>query len=56
MIARRRLQGRAVHGAQDPRRRIRGKIIRPMLPMLYEFPPEIACDPVQWQNPKTGRW
>lgn len=29
----------------------RGKIIRPMLPVLYEFPPVIAKDPAQWQNP-----
>jgi phage terminase large subunit-like protein len=33
----------------------RGKSIRPMLPVLYEFPPEIACDPAQWENPENWR-
>jgi phage terminase large subunit-like protein len=31
----------------------RGKTIRPMLPILYEFPPEIASDPEQWQDPEN---
>lgn len=29
----------------------RGRNIRPMLPVLYEFPNEIAQDPVKWQDP-----
>jgi phage terminase large subunit-like protein len=29
----------------------RGQDIRPMLPVLYEFPPRIAKDPEQWQDP-----
>ncbi|ETR75062.1 terminase [Afipia sp. P52-10] len=29
----------------------RGKLVRPMLPILYEFPPEIASTPVKWQDP-----
>jgi phage terminase large subunit-like protein len=29
----------------------RGKTIRPMLPLLYEFPPEIASDPEKWEDP-----
>ena len=29
----------------------RGKVHRPLLPLLSEFPTEIARDPVQWQNP-----
>jgi phage terminase large subunit-like protein len=29
----------------------RGKIIRPMLPVLYEFPADIAGDRAQWENP-----
>jgi phage terminase large subunit-like protein len=29
----------------------RGKVIRPMLPMLYEFPDDIARDPTKWQDP-----
>lgn len=29
----------------------KGKIIRPMLPVLYEFPEDIATDPVKWQDP-----
>lgn len=29
----------------------RGKPIRPLLPVLYEFPEEMAEDPVQWQDP-----
>ena len=32
----------------------RGKIIRSMLPVLYEFPEAIAKDPVQWQD--TANW
>ena len=30
----------------------RGKIIRPMLPILYELPEEIAKDPEEWQDPQ----
>ena len=29
----------------------KGKIIRPMLPMLYEFPPDIEADQALWENP-----
>lgn len=29
----------------------RGKAMRPMLPLLYEFPREIAIDPEQWSDP-----
>lgn len=29
----------------------RGRTIRPTLPVLYEFPPEIASDPTAWQDP-----
>jgi phage terminase large subunit-like protein len=29
----------------------KGKIIRPMLPMLYEFPPDIESDQALWENP-----
>ena len=29
----------------------RGKLIRPMLPVLYEFPDGIARDPAKWQDP-----
>lgn len=29
----------------------RGKIVRPMLPLLYEFPDDIAKDRDKWQNP-----
>ncbi len=29
----------------------RGKVIRPMLPALYEFPDDIAKNPVKWQDP-----
>lgn len=29
----------------------RGKVIRPLLPVLYEFPHSIATDREQWQNP-----
>lgn len=29
----------------------RGRIIRPMLPVLYEFPADIAKDPAKWQDP-----
>ncbi len=29
----------------------RGVEIRPMLPVLYEFPTEIAANPVRWQDP-----
>ncbi len=31
--------------------RMVGKVIRPMLPILYEFPKEIATDGEQWQDP-----
>jgi phage terminase large subunit-like protein len=31
----------------------RGKTIRPMLPVLYEFPEEIARDREQWSNPEN---
>jgi phage terminase large subunit-like protein len=31
----------------------RGKIVRSMLPVLYEFPNEIARDPAQWQDPEN---
>lgn len=33
--------------------RYRGKVIRAMLPILYEFPEEIARDPFQWQDPEN---
>jgi phage terminase large subunit-like protein len=29
----------------------RGRAVRPMLPVLYEFPPDIAKDPAKWQDP-----
>lgn len=29
---------------------MKGKLIRPMLPVLYEFPRDIARDPDQWQD------
>lgn len=29
----------------------RGKVIRPLLPILYEFPKEIATDQEKWQDP-----
>jgi phage terminase large subunit-like protein len=29
----------------------RGKVIRPMLPVLYEFPEDVASNPVKWQDP-----
>jgi len=29
----------------------RGKVMRSMLPILYEFPEQIAKEPVLWQNP-----
>src|SRR5690606_11669859 len=29
----------------------KGKIIRPMLPVLYEFPEDIATDEKKWQDP-----
>jgi phage terminase large subunit-like protein len=32
----------------------RGKVMRPLLPMLFEFPREIAADPDLWQDP--GNW
>jgi phage terminase large subunit-like protein len=32
----------------------RGKLIRSMLPVLYEFPPEIAKDQSQWED--TDNW
>lgn len=31
----------------------KGKTIRPMLPVLYEFPGDIAKDPEQWQDPEN---
>ncbi len=31
----------------------RGKTIRPMLPVLFEFPPEIASDQEQWEDPQN---
>lgn len=31
----------------------RGKNIRPMLPILYEYPPEIAKDPAAWMDPEN---
>jgi phage terminase large subunit-like protein len=31
----------------------RGKIIRSMLPVLYEFPPEIAKDQAKWEDPQN---
>jgi len=31
----------------------RGREIRPMLPILYEFPPDIARDPAKWQDPEN---
>lgn len=31
----------------------RGKTIRPMLPILYEFPPEIATDQEKWEDPEN---
>jgi phage terminase large subunit-like protein len=30
---------------------MRGKLVRPMLPILYEFLREIATEPAKWQNP-----
>lgn len=33
--------------------KMRGKPHRPTLPMLYEFPEEIARDPAQWQDPSN---
>jgi len=32
--------------------KFKGRDIRAMLPILYEFPEDIAKDPVQWQDPK----
>lgn len=31
----------------------RGKTLRPMLPILYEFPDDIASDPDKWQDPEN---
>ncbi len=31
--------------------KFRGKVIRPMLPILYELPADIAKDPAKWQDP-----
>ena len=31
--------------------KFRGKIVRPMLPLLYELPDAIAKDQLLWQNP-----
>ncbi|KQS78093.1 terminase TerL endonuclease subunit [Rhizobium sp. Leaf383] len=31
----------------------RGKLIRAMLPILYEFPDDIASDPFKWQDPEN---
>ncbi|CAN5479650.1 terminase large subunit [soil metagenome] len=33
---------------------MKGRLHRPMLPMLYEFPPAIAADPAQWKD--TANW
>jgi phage terminase large subunit-like protein len=33
--------------------RFRGQIIRPLLPVLYEFPPDIASDRSKWENPEN---
>lgn len=33
---------------------MRGRVMRPMLPVLYEFPLDIAKDPEQWQD--TANW
>lgn len=33
--------------------KFRDKVIRPMLPILYEFPRDIASDPTKWQDPKN---
>jgi phage terminase large subunit-like protein len=33
--------------------KFRGKIIRPMLPILYEFPKEIAKEQALWENPEN---
>ncbi len=32
---------------------MKGKIIRPMLPVLYEFPKDIASDRQKWQDPEN---
>jgi phage terminase large subunit-like protein len=34
--------------------KFRGEIIRPLLPVMYEFPRDIASDPAKWQN--TENW
>ena len=31
----------------------RDRVIRPMLPVLYEFPPDIAKEPTEWQDPRN---
>lgn len=33
--------------------KFRGKTVRPMLPLIYELPPEIARDQARWQDPAT---
>lgn len=33
----------------------RGRDVRPVLPILYEFPDEIARDPAQWSDPENWR-
>jgi phage terminase large subunit-like protein len=35
--------------------KFRNKIIRPMLPILYEFPKEIAKERAKWENPENWR-
>lgn len=34
--------------------KFRGKVMRPILPLLYEFPDDIARDPAKWQD--TANW
>lgn len=33
--------------------KFRGKTVRPLLPVLYEFPDDIAKDPARWQDPEN---
>ena len=33
--------------------KFRGENIRSMLPLIYEFPPDIAKDPAKWQEPEN---
>jgi phage terminase large subunit-like protein len=35
--------------------KFRGEIIRPLLPVMYEFPRDIASDPAKWQNTENWR-